>query len=68
MKRSIAGLIIALALPLAPLAAEAQQPAKVPRVGYLVSRSGPGPNDRAFQESLRQLGYVEGQNIVIERR
>jgi ABC-type uncharacterized transport system substrate-binding protein len=37
-------------------------------MGYLVSRSGPAPNDRAFQEGLRELGYVEGQNIVIERR
>jgi ABC-type uncharacterized transport system substrate-binding protein len=50
------------------LLAHAQQPAKVPRIGYLVSRSGPGPNDQAFQQGLRELGYVEGQNIVIERR
>ncbi len=48
--------------------AEAQQSAKVPRIGYLVSRSGPGPNDQGFQQGLRELGYVEGQNIVIERR
>src|SRR5262249_42454967 len=50
----------------APLAAGAQQP-KVPRVGYLVSRSGPGSNEQAFQDGLRELGYVERQNIVIER-
>jgi ABC-type uncharacterized transport system substrate-binding protein len=48
--------------------AQAQQPAKVPRIGYLVSRSEPGPNDRAFQEALRELGYIEGQNIIVERR
>jgi putative tryptophan/tyrosine transport system substrate-binding protein len=48
--------------------AEAQQPTKIPRIGYLVSRSGPGPNDQAFEDGLRELGYVEGQNIVIERR
>ena len=48
--------------------AQAQQPAKIPRIGYLVSRSVPGPNDQAFQEALHELGYVEGQNIVIERR
>ena len=48
--------------------AEAQQPKRVPRIGYLVSRFGPGPNDQAFQEGLHELGYVEGQNIVIERR
>src|ERR1700752_1497632 len=48
--------------------AQAQQPTKIPRIGYLVSRSAPGPNDQAFQEALHELGYVEGQNIVIERR
>ena len=48
--------------------AEAQQPGKAPRVGYLVSRSAPGPNDQGFQQGMRELGYVEGQNIVIERR
>ena len=33
-----------------------------------MSRSAPGPNDQGFQQGLRELGYVEGQNIVIERR
>ena len=50
------------------VSAQAQQPTKIPRIGYLVSRSAPGPNDQAFQEALHELGYVEGQNIVIERR
>src|SRR5215472_8025046 len=57
------GLLLALGSP-----GEAQQPGKVPRVGYLVSRPGPGPSDQAFQEGLRELGYVEGHNIIIERR
>ena len=63
------GFIVTLILSLlsVPLAA-AQQPATVPRIGYLVSRSGPGPTDQGFQQGLRELGYVEGQNIVIERR
>jgi putative tryptophan/tyrosine transport system substrate-binding protein len=63
------GCIVTLILSLlaAPLVA-AQQPAKVPRIGYLVSRAGPGPNDQGFQDGLRELSYVEGQNIVIERR
>jgi len=47
--------------------AQAQQP-KIPRIGYLVSRSAPGPNDQGFDKGMRELGYVEGQNIVIERR
>jgi ABC-type uncharacterized transport system substrate-binding protein len=48
--------------------APAQQPTKIPRLGYLAARSGPGLNDQAFQHGLRELGYVEGQNILIERR
>jgi putative ABC transport system substrate-binding protein len=49
--------------------AEAQQPGKVPRIGFLGS-SGPGPDSRskAFQQGLRELGYIEGKNIVIEYR
>jgi len=46
----------------------AQEAKKVARIGYLSTRSGPGPNDRSFQQGLRKLGYVEGQNIFIETR
>jgi putative ABC transport system substrate-binding protein len=46
----------------------AQQSAKVPRLGYIVSRPEPGPNDQAFHDGLHELGYIEGQNIVVERR
>jgi ABC-type uncharacterized transport system substrate-binding protein len=48
--------------------AEAQQPKKVPRIGYLSLRSGIEPREEAFQRGLRELGYIEGQNIVIEWR
>src|SRR5262245_54176201 len=49
------------------LSAEAQQPAgKVPRIGYL-GGSGTSRID-AFRQGLRELGYVEGKNIVIEAR
>ena len=48
-------------------AAEAQQPAKIPRIGYLVS-STTSTRQEAFQRGLRELGYVAGKNIVIERR
>ena len=47
----------------APFAAEAQQGERVPRVGVL-SSIGAGPE--AFRQGLRDLGYVEGQNIIIE--
>jgi putative tryptophan/tyrosine transport system substrate-binding protein len=62
------GIVVLLLSPLAVPLVAAQQPAKIPRIGYLVSRAGPGPNDQGFQDGLRELGYVEGQNIIIERR
>jgi putative ABC transport system substrate-binding protein len=56
----------------APLAAEAQPPEKVPRVGYLNPGSPSDPLSQrrleAFRQGLRDLGYVEGQNIAIESR
>jgi putative ABC transport system substrate-binding protein len=48
--------------------AEAQLPKKVPHIGYLSLRSGVGVNDEAFRQGLRELGYNEGQNIVIAWR
>jgi putative tryptophan/tyrosine transport system substrate-binding protein len=55
-----------------PLAARAQQGAKVARIGYLVTASPESPEGRAmadaFRLGLRERGYVEGQNIVIEYR
>jgi putative ABC transport system substrate-binding protein len=51
--------------------AEAQQPGKVPRIGY-VSGSGdaktPGPLVEGFRQGLRDLGYIEGKNILVEYR
>ena len=52
-----------------PLAAEAQQAGKVPRIGFLFFGSpGPSPELDAFRQGLRELGYTEGQNIAIEVR
>src|SRR5437899_2467317 len=47
---------------------EAQQPKKVPRIGFLSARPGFDPLEEAFRQGLRELGYIEGQNIVIEWR
>src|SRR5215813_13782929 len=63
-------LILLPALLAAPLAAQAQQAGKVPRIGFLSLTS---PSDRpslldAFRQRLRELGWVEGQNIVIDYR
>src|SRR5215831_9474793 len=50
--------------------AEAQQPAKVPRIGYLVgaSLSTNAARIEAFRHGLRELSYVEGKNIIIDWR
>jgi putative ABC transport system substrate-binding protein len=58
--------MLTVGLALAPLAAEAQQAAKIARIGYLVG--GSGPIAEAFLQGLRDLGYVEGRNLVIEYR
>jgi putative ABC transport system substrate-binding protein len=60
--------ILILGLLVAPLAAHAQQPSKVPRVGVLGERSPPDHFIAAFRQGLRELGYIEGQSIVIEDR
>lgn len=53
-----------------PLAARAQQPTKVPLLGYLTGDfvSADLPRRNAFQQGLRDLGYNEGQNIFVECR
>jgi putative tryptophan/tyrosine transport system substrate-binding protein len=53
--------------------ASAQQATKIPRIGFLSGRSNPTPNTpdpnaAAFRRGLRDLGYVEGKNILIEYR
>ncbi len=62
--------VIAFVLVVTGVVAQAQQPKKVPRVGYLaaVSLSAISARIEAFRQGLRELGYVEGKNIVIERR
>jgi putative ABC transport system substrate-binding protein len=51
-----------------PLAADAQQATKVPRLGWLANNSPTFPFYEGFREGLRALGYVEGKNIAIEVR
>src|SRR6266446_1424018 len=53
----------------APLAAEAQQAAKIARIGYLAANLAANPHLReAFRQGLHDLGYVEGRNVAIEYR
>jgi ABC-type uncharacterized transport system substrate-binding protein len=69
MKRPGTTLLMSLVLSLlaAPLAADAQQPSKVPRIGF-VGTFPTSPHDEALRQGLHEFGYVEGQNIAIERR
>ena len=52
--------------------AEAQQPAKIPRIGFLAGESlltaNPDPLSDAFRQGLQERGYIDGKNIMIEYR
>ena len=69
---AVAIVLLAVAVLAGPLAGEAQQAANLPRIGFLL----PGPSSdpgaphvlQAFRQGLRELGYVEGQNVAIEFR
>jgi putative ABC transport system substrate-binding protein len=62
---ALGALLFALCFP-----AEAQQPTKIPRIGFLAATSPSAISTRieAFRQGLGELGYVEGKNIVIEYR
>ncbi len=68
MRKKVFGLLLCALLIALCLPAEAQQAEKVYRIGYLSTRGGSRPYAKAFQQGLRELGYIEGQNIVIEWR
>ena len=73
MRSTTVGLFVMLALSVlaAPVVAAAQQPTKVYRIGRLSPGFPPSqlsPSREAFRQALRELGYVEGQNLVIEWR
>ncbi len=61
--------VLTLSFILAPLMAETQQTDKIARIGYLATGgAASNPLHEAFIQGLRELGYVEGQNVVIEYR
>jgi putative ABC transport system substrate-binding protein len=69
-KAGLLSILIAVVLLAIGVTAEAQQPKKIPRIGYLGVTS-PSANEvriEAFRQGLRQLGHMEGENIVIEYR
>jgi putative ABC transport system substrate-binding protein len=61
-------LIATGAMLVAPLGAEAQQPGKVYRIGYLSANAASQGVSRPFRDALKELGYIEGRNLVIESR
>jgi putative tryptophan/tyrosine transport system substrate-binding protein len=69
-KAGVLSILFAVTLLTVGVIAEAQQPAKVPRIGYLAGGSLSSISNRAeaLRQGLRELGYVEGKNIVIEWR
>ena len=71
MKKIICPYALRHALCALALSAEAQQPKKVPRIGFVTASgdpNSPGPRVAAFRQGLRDLGYIEGKNILVEYR
>jgi putative tryptophan/tyrosine transport system substrate-binding protein len=69
-KAGVLSILFVMVLLALAVTVEAQQPTKVPRIGYLVA-SNPSPASariEAFRQGLRDLGYIEGQNLIIEYR
>jgi putative ABC transport system substrate-binding protein len=66
LRRVVVALLALIPLA-APLAAEAQPAGKVARIGVLLG-TPPGPLTAAFRDGLRELGYIEGQNVILELR
>jgi putative ABC transport system substrate-binding protein len=70
MKRFVGLLTIFVTLAACGTVARAQQPKKVPRIGYLsaIEPASESTRSEAILKGLRDLGYIEGQNIAIEYR
>jgi putative ABC transport system substrate-binding protein len=70
MRRNVFGLALSVTLFAFCATAEAQAPTKIPRVGFLTGAplSSQVARNEAFRQGLRELGYVDGKNIVIEWR
>jgi len=68
MNKKVTGLLLGAVLVALSFSVEAQQPKKVPRIGYLTLGAGPAEPEVEFKQRLRDLGWMEGQNIMIEYR
>jgi putative tryptophan/tyrosine transport system substrate-binding protein len=71
MRKKVIGFALSAMLLALCFSASAQQPGKIPRIGFLPSSgdaNNPGIEVRAFQQRLRDLGYIEGKNVLIDYR
>jgi putative tryptophan/tyrosine transport system substrate-binding protein len=70
MGKKVVGFLLASLVLVSVRLAEAQQPKKIPRIGFLCAPSPVTVSARieAFRRGLRELGYIEGQNVVVEYR
>jgi putative ABC transport system substrate-binding protein len=70
MRKGVLSILFVVVLLAVAVIAEAQQPAKIPRIAYLSgsSFSANRPRNEAFRRGLRELGYFEDKNIIIEWR
>lgn len=67
-KAGLSSILVVVVLLALCVSAEAQQSAKVRRIGVLRGDSSPNLSVETFQQAMRDLGYLEGKNIVIEYR
>jgi putative ABC transport system substrate-binding protein len=67
-KAGVSSILFVVVLLAVAVIAEAQQPAKVPRIGYVATTAPDTPNNLAFRQGLRDLGYIDGKNILVEDR
>jgi ABC-type uncharacterized transport system substrate-binding protein len=67
-KAAVPSILVAVVLLALGVIAEAQQPKKVPRIGFLTLIPNPDPLESVFLQGLGDLGYENGRNIIIEYR
>ena len=67
-KSAMSSILVALFVLVLGVVAQAQQPTKIPRIGFLFSGSNDQPHLPSFRQGLHDLGYIEGKSIAIEYR